>query len=1311
MEVVPPQDSIDELCSSVLFQFSNSTNEYKLQICTAISAMSQELKHQNLPRTPIAYFGATLSSLDRLSSSSDPPRYLLDALITILSLVIDEFNPSILKTKYDYLSELLIRVLRLKSIGANGIEPAMKCVSRLLIVREKVGWADVAQLYGVLLGYITDDRPKVAINLPSPFLFIGSLNLFSCTLIAFILSLGGEKQIRKQSHSCLREVLLNFQISPVLAPLLANASEAVANVFERFHFLDGGSNAKASGVPKGALKFLYVLDALKFCLPYMSAKSSSNILKSFKSLLEMREPLVTRRITDALNALCLHSFGEVSAEIILDLLCSLITSLSANESSADCMTFTACLLDSGMKKVYSINRQICLVKLPGVFSALKDILISEHEEAMVAAMATFKSLVHACIDENLIKQGVDEITMNSNATSRKSCPTVIEKVCATIESLLDYHYASVWDVSFQIVSSMFEKLGIYSIYFLKGTLESLAELQKLPDEDFPFRKQLHECVGAALGAMGPEAFLNILPLKLEAQNLSEANLWLFPILKRYVVGANLSFFTKSILPVVSVMKQKSAMEEGIYSAETVGIVYSLWSLLPSFCNYPVDTAESFKDLEKALCSALREEHDVHGIICSSLQILIQQNKKILEGKVDISNVEISIPEERASALYASQVVEANLRVLRSSARELFHVLFDVFMKSSEDIVGLLQNTIGELASISDKEVVTRIFNHTIKNLLKVTQVAVPSGTSRNSNVMQVDISSGEGSLAKTKAQLLDLAVSLLPGLDAKEIDILVVPIQRGLKDIEGLIQKKAYKALSMIFGHSDGFISRRLEEMLSLMVEVLPSCHFSAKRHRLDCLYFLIIHVSKDGSEQRRHDITASFLTEIILALKEANKKTRDRACDILVEIGRAYGDEESGKRENLYQFFNMVAGGLAGETPHMISASMEVLTHLAYEFSDLVSALYNVLPSVYLLLQRKNREIIKANLGLLEVLVAKSHAEALQKHLQSMVKGLLNWQDSTENHFKAKVKLLLEMLVRKCGLDAVKEVMPAEHAKLLTNIRKLEERKERLQVAKSVDTISIQSKATTSRMSRWKHSQIFSNFADGESQTSDDEYMDAKRNSGWHSKYSPDFQSQASSLRSRRTRKAAQSLQEDLFDQLDDEPLDLLDQKKTKFSLRSSELIKQKSDSSDQPEIDSEGRLIIHEEGREKKGGRTRKREMTIDTEVGKIRSHLSENSRKVQKRRKTSESGWAYTGSEYASKKAGGDVNRKDKLEPYAYWPLDRKMMSRRQEHRAAARKGMASIVKLTKKIEGRSVSKALLMKRVALKNGTRKGNQKKR
>lgn len=36
------------------------------------------------------------------------------------------------------------------------------------------------------------------------------------------------------------------------------------------------------------------------------------------------------------------------------------------------------------------------------------------------------------------------------------------------------------------------------------------------------------------------------------------------------------------------------------------------------------------------------------------------------------------------------------------------------------------------------------------------------------------------------------------------------------------------------------------------------------------------------------------------------------------------------------------------------------------------------------------------------------------------------------------QVKLLLEVLVRICGINAVSEVMPEEHMKLLTNIRKV---------------------------------------------------------------------------------------------------------------------------------------------------------------------------------------------------------------------------------------------------------------------------------
>lgn len=194
---------------------------------------------------------------------------------------------------------------------------------------------------------------------------------------------------------------------------------------------------------------------------------------------------------------------------------------------------------------------------------------------------------------------------------------------------------------------------------------------------------------------------------------------------------------------------------------------------------------------------------------------------------------------------------------------------------------------------------------------------------------------------------------------------------------------------------------------------------------------------------------------------------------------------------------------------------------------------------------------------------------------------------------------------------------------------------------------------------------------------------------------------------RSKRTRGATKSLPEDFFEQTEDEPLDLLDRQKTRAALRSSDIKRKKAESTDEePEIDSEGRLIIREGPAKKE-----RRHGDPDSDSRSKLSMNSLSSRKSKKRLKTSESGWAYTGVEYASKKAGGDVKRKDKLEPYAYWPLDRKLMSRRPEHRAAARKGMASVVKLAKKLEGKSSSTALSMKSLKVNRNHRSDKKKSR
>ncbi|KAI3950422.1 hypothetical protein MKW92_010667 [Papaver armeniacum] len=833
----------------------------------------------------------------------------ITALLTFLSMVLRRISKPILGKMRSEVSKPILKILKRSSAGSvevGSVIYGLKCLEYLIVAGDNENRNEIEKLYDVVLGFISDHRSKV----------------------------------RKQCHTCLHDILQSLKGTGMLAPACQN----IMRIFER--------NLSFSQA------FLHIIHCLKNCLPLMAEKSITRVLNHYKSLLELDQPVVSRLITDSLNAL-----------FLVDLLGSLENAVHKGNLTADRMTFAACLLDVGMRKVYSLDRQECVVKL----------------------LMALKSLIHACIDK---------IVLNSDAETRKSGKPNIERICDIIESLLGYKYNDVLDLAFS---------GNLSSYLLTGTLRRLADIQD----------PLLKCIGSALGALGPETFLSILPLNLESEDVSESRVWLFPILQHYTVGANLSFFTKSILDKVKFAREKSQrlLEEGRIQSlkEHRSAVYALWSLFPAFCNYPMDTANSFKDLKEALCRALPEEPDILGKICSGLQILIQQNKRMAEGNNDLPANELSIPEKRAMALYTQEVAKANLKALKSSAGEFLSVLSSIFLtgadvehllaeikrlektmpensptihdlkkklKEAEASKIVVESIISHFVSMADKKDIQWSFESIMKRLSEVTKESLESEKSEKFSSMEVD-SVNELLPKAARARLLDLAVSHLHGLDSEAVKLLNTSY-----DSEGLLQRTAYKILSII-----------------LKFKELPSCHFSAKRHRLHCLYFLIVHVSKNASEQWRGDNIKSFLMEIILAVKE---KTRNMPDDLLVQIGHACGEEEQGgNKENLQQLFNILLR----------------MAQLAYEFSDLVSSACDLLPTVLLLLKRKSRKISKVSNFGLKVLVARSPAEWVQIHLRSVV------------------KLHLKMLVKKCGLDAVKAVIPEEHIKLLKNIDKVRDK------------------------------------------------------------------------------------------------------------------------------------------------------------------------------------------------------------------------------------------------------------------------------
>lgn len=150
-----------DFCDLILRHFSKSDQEDSQRLCATVGAMTQELKEQNLPLSPIAYFGATCSSLDRLGSEPDCPPHVIQSLATVLSLLLHRIPVAVLKKKGDFVSRILVTVMRLNSVTEVTLTSGLKGLAQLLIAGDKVNWSDLSQNYGVLIGYLTDSRSKV----------------------------------------------------------------------------------------------------------------------------------------------------------------------------------------------------------------------------------------------------------------------------------------------------------------------------------------------------------------------------------------------------------------------------------------------------------------------------------------------------------------------------------------------------------------------------------------------------------------------------------------------------------------------------------------------------------------------------------------------------------------------------------------------------------------------------------------------------------------------------------------------------------------------------------------------------------------------------------------------------------------------------------------------------------------------------------------------------------------------------------------------------------------------------------------------
>ena len=172
----------------------------------------------------------------------------------------------------------------------------------------------------------------------------------------------------------------------------------------------------------------------------------------------------------------------------------------------------------------------------------------------------------------------------------------------------------------------------------------------------------------------------------------------------------------------------------------------------------------------------------------------------------------------------------------------------------------------------------------------------------------------------------------------------------------------------------------------------------------------------------------------------------------------------------NIDEFITMLAGGLAGATPHMISATITAISRVLFEFkgTPFLSSLHlthltplpdtispkmhdELLQTLLVFLASANREIVKSAIGFVKLAIHTLPTETLRPHLPSLVVTLLGWSHDHKNHFKVKVRHIFERMLRRFSFEEVYACAADQEAgKVLLNIKKRKDRAKRKKAARA---------------------------------------------------------------------------------------------------------------------------------------------------------------------------------------------------------------------------------------------------------------------
>ncbi|KAF2130784.1 NUC173-domain-containing protein [Dothidotthia symphoricarpi CBS 119687] len=990
------------------------------QTHVVLSALEDTLRLQKSEFTPTAYFAALLALLGRqITAQGIVNKDTATAVIYLLDLITPNVPAPLLRSKFSEILTSIAPALTHEDADAPLLRSSIGCLESLLVVQDARAWelpaAQVSPRRAVagLLQIAVDHRPKV----------------------------------RKRAQDALAKVLANPPPSPSLDhPAADMCAETGLKMLSDIAELAAKSK-KHKGSKDAQSKdpdLIHSLQLIKTIATSSGGWPSRKIDVLCELLLNISKSsneFLTMAAFDIFEVIFAGMADELASAKLPRLL-EVISELQPSKNDSQLLPPWIAVLSRGYEVSAQIEPEDTFAKLPELFTSISEFLTSSSHNIRISASEGLISFLANMIPESVI--------LEPSVWDEK----ILEKIAKAAQNLLSVKFQAAWMEVFNVISAMFETLRWRSDPILRSALKTVGELRG--NESFAGKKEADAVISSAIAAMGPDVVLEILPLNLPRPPPGQTGrVWMLPLLRDSVHNTKLAHFRTEMVPLSEQLYQRvidhgtreKTMEIKVF--ETV--VQQIWSILPGYCDLPLDLVEAFdQTFCEMLANLLYGQADLRTDICRGLQNLVDSNKVIVE----LDGIEDLVAQARISKADAKK----NLEHLGGFASNMLAVLFNVYSQTLPQYRGTILRTINAYLSITPEKELMETFERVATSL----EVSVPE-TGFQTQADKQKQATGQNKMPPMSHTLMDLIITISLYLPRDSYGSLFRMAEIMInKDNDPQLQKKAYKLIPRLAESEMGrhALKERNAELQQLLLNSAEKASAPARRDRL----LAILQVIESLPQTDLHFIPA-ILSEVVISAKETNEKAREAAYNLLVAMGEKMAEggqvvqtkvpnmpaDAPTVEASLEEYFTMVSAGLAASTPHMISASITAVTRILYQFYTRISndTITNLLELMDMFLQNPNREIVQSVLGFVKVEVISLPESLVRPRLKTLLTNLMVWSHEHKAHFKAKVKHIVERMVRKFGAEEVERACPAEDRKLIVNIRKTrEQRKKRKQAA-----------------------------------------------------------------------------------------------------------------------------------------------------------------------------------------------------------------------------------------------------------------------